>query len=188
MSTGHSRLRRVDYTTLPPPLTSPPRVYVPMLMCPWLLQACHATTSCHLGVSRTLSMLMRFYWWISMDISTRWWLRRASSARRARRRAKQFVDLPFPCSYRTAPASSSALTILALYLSHPGATPTYSFSPTVSATTPTCTPLLRLSNRTRHSRHPSRPLHPSVGIALFSYFPTMAFSSAPNSPASSTSA
>ena len=47
------------------------RVYVPMLMRPWVLHTCHSTTSCHLDVARTLSMLMRFYWWVGMDISTR---------------------------------------------------------------------------------------------------------------------
>ena len=59
----------------PPPLDPLPRVYVSMLMRPWVLHTCHSTTSCHLGVSRTLSMLRRFYWWIGRDISTRWWLR-----------------------------------------------------------------------------------------------------------------
>ena len=38
-----------------------PRVYVPMLMRPWVLHTCHSTTSYNSGVSRTLSMLRRFY-------------------------------------------------------------------------------------------------------------------------------
>ena len=54
-STRHARIYH------PRPLTHPPRVYVPMLMRPWILHTCHSTTSCHLGVSRTLSMLRRFY-------------------------------------------------------------------------------------------------------------------------------
>ena len=68
-STRHAR------DTPPPPLDPPPRVYVPTLVRPWVLRTCHSTTSCHLGVSRTLSMPRRFYWWVVMDISTRWWLR-----------------------------------------------------------------------------------------------------------------
>ena len=54
----------------------PTRIYVPLLMRPWMLQACHANASCHLGVARTFSMIERFYWWIDMKICTRWWLRR----------------------------------------------------------------------------------------------------------------
>ena len=30
---------------------------------------------CHLGTSRTLRTLERFYWWIGMSVCTRWWLR-----------------------------------------------------------------------------------------------------------------
>ena len=35
----------------------------------------HSTTSFQLGVSRTLSLLRRFYWLIGKKLSTRWWLR-----------------------------------------------------------------------------------------------------------------
>ena len=44
-------------------------------MRPWIMQACHSTVSCHLGATRTLRMLERFYWWIGMHVYTRWWLR-----------------------------------------------------------------------------------------------------------------
>ena len=37
------------------------RIYVPVLMRPWIMQACHSTASCHLGTTRTLRMLERFY-------------------------------------------------------------------------------------------------------------------------------
>ena len=37
-------------------------IYVPLLMCPWIMQACHSMVSCHLGTTRTLRMLERFYW------------------------------------------------------------------------------------------------------------------------------
>ena len=53
----------------------PVRVYVPLLMRPRIMQACHSTASCHLGTTRTLRMLERFYWWIGMNVCTRWWLR-----------------------------------------------------------------------------------------------------------------
>ena len=47
----------------------------PLLMRPWIMQACHLTVSCHLGTARTLRMLERLYWWVGMSICTRWWLR-----------------------------------------------------------------------------------------------------------------
>ena len=53
----------------------PIRIYVPLLKRPWVMQACHSTASCHLGTTRTLRMLERFYWWIGMSICIRWWLR-----------------------------------------------------------------------------------------------------------------
>ena len=44
-------------------------------MRPWIIEACHSTASCHLGTTRTLRMLERFYWWVGMNVCTRWWLR-----------------------------------------------------------------------------------------------------------------
>ena len=38
----------------------PTRIYVPLLMRPWIMQACHSTASCHLGATRTLRMLECF--------------------------------------------------------------------------------------------------------------------------------
>ena len=35
------------------------RIYVPLLMRLWIMQACHSTVSCHLGTKRTLCMLER---------------------------------------------------------------------------------------------------------------------------------
>ena len=46
----------------------PVRMYVPLLMCPWIMHACYSTASCHLGTTRTLRMLERFYWWIGMNV------------------------------------------------------------------------------------------------------------------------
>ena len=53
----------------------PVRIYVPLLMRPWIMQACHLTASCHLGTTRTLRMLERFHCWIGINVCTRWWLR-----------------------------------------------------------------------------------------------------------------
>ena len=53
----------------------PVRIYVSLLMRPWIMQACHSTASCHLGTTRTLRMLERIYRWIDMNACTRWWLR-----------------------------------------------------------------------------------------------------------------
>ena len=45
-----------------PPFNDSVRIYVPLLARPWIMHACHADASCHLGVMRTLKMLERFYW------------------------------------------------------------------------------------------------------------------------------
>ena len=71
----------------------PTRIYVPLLMRPWIMQACHANDSCHLGVARTLSMLERFYWLIGMSVCTRWWLRRCLPCQ-ARKSSRQTVRWP----------------------------------------------------------------------------------------------
>ena len=46
-----------------------PQIYVPMLMRPWVLRGCHADSVCHFGVTGTLQMLQRFYWWVGLDQS-----------------------------------------------------------------------------------------------------------------------
>ena len=76
--------------TPPPPMSAEPRsvrhaacslndepirIYVPLLMRPWIMQACHSTVSCHLGTTRTLRMLEWFYWRTGMTVCTRWCLR-----------------------------------------------------------------------------------------------------------------
>ena len=53
----------------------PSRAYVALLMRPWVMPACHSTASCHLGTTRNLRILERFYWLTGMSICTRWWLR-----------------------------------------------------------------------------------------------------------------
>ena len=53
-----------------------PQIYVPMIMRPWVLRGCHADSVCHFGVTHTLQMLQRFYWWVGLDQNVRWWIRR----------------------------------------------------------------------------------------------------------------
>ena len=83
-----------------PSRDTPIRIYVPLLMRPWIMQACHSDASCHLGVLRTLHMLERFYWWIGMDISARWWIRHClkCQARKTSRHTARWpiISLPLP--------------------------------------------------------------------------------------------
>ena len=78
----------------------PIRIYVLLLMRPWVMQACHSTASCHLGTTRTLRMLERFYWWIGMNICTRWWLRHClkCQARKTSRLTVRWpvISMPLP--------------------------------------------------------------------------------------------
>ena len=53
-----------------------PQIYVRMITRPWVLTGCHAETVCHFGVARTLQTLQHFYWWVGLDQSVRWWIRR----------------------------------------------------------------------------------------------------------------
>ena len=54
-----------------PPLNDPVRIYVPLLARPWIMHACHVDASCHLGVTHTLKMLKRSYWWVGMEACTK---------------------------------------------------------------------------------------------------------------------
>ena len=85
------RLRR-------PPFNDFVRIYVPLLARPWIMHACHADASCHLGVMRTLKMLERFYWWVGMEAFTKWWVRRClkCQARKTSRQTVRWPVLPIP--------------------------------------------------------------------------------------------
>ena len=50
------------------PFNDPVRIYVPLLARPWIMHACHADASCHLGVMCALKMLELFYWWVGMEV------------------------------------------------------------------------------------------------------------------------
>ena len=67
-----------------------PKIFVPMLMRPWVLRVCHADSVCHFGVTRTLQMLQRFYWWVDLDQSVRWWIRRCLLCQ-ARKTSRQTI-------------------------------------------------------------------------------------------------
>ena len=85
------RLRR-------PPLDDPVRICVPLLARPWIMRACHADTSCPLGVTRTLKMLGRFFWWVGMEACTKWWVRRClkCQAHKTSRQTVRWPSLPIP--------------------------------------------------------------------------------------------
>ena len=78
----------------------PIRIFVPTLLRPLVLQRCHASVSCHLGVSRTLRMLERFYFWIGMEQCVRWWIRRCfmCQARKSPRMCVHWpvINIPLP--------------------------------------------------------------------------------------------
>lgn len=78
----------------------PVRIFVPALLRPLILQHCHSSVSCHLGVSRTLRMLERFYFWIGMEQCVRWWIRRCflCQARKSPRMCVRWpvITIPLP--------------------------------------------------------------------------------------------
>ena len=80
------------------PFNDPVRIYVPLLARPWIMHACHADASCHLGVTRTLKMLERFFWWVGMEVCTKWWVRRClkCQARKTSRQTVRWPVLPIP--------------------------------------------------------------------------------------------
>ena len=69
-----------------------------MLMRLWVLNTCHADTSLHLGVTRTVRTLARFYWSIGMDISACSLIRRClhCQARKNSRQTTRWPTLSLP--------------------------------------------------------------------------------------------
>ena len=78
---GHNSHRRRR------PFDDPVRIYVPLLARPWVMHASH------LGVTRTLKMLERFYWWVGMEVCTKWWVRRCLKCQ-ARKTSRQTIRWP----------------------------------------------------------------------------------------------
>ena len=75
------------------PFDDPVRIYVPHLTRPSIMHACRADASCHLGVTRTLKMLERFYWWIGVEACTKWWVRRCLKCQ-AQKTSRQTIRWP----------------------------------------------------------------------------------------------
>ena len=75
------------------PFDDPVRIYVPHSARPWITHACHANASYHLGVTLTLKMMERFYWWIGMIVCTKWWVRRCPKCQ-ARKSSCQTIRWP----------------------------------------------------------------------------------------------
>ena len=75
------------------PFDDPVRIYVPHLASSWIMHACHANASCHLGVTRTLKMLERFCWSIGIEVCTKWWVRRCLKCQ-ARKTSRQTIRWP----------------------------------------------------------------------------------------------
>ena len=53
----------------------PVRTYVPLLLRPWVMDCTHKE-AVHLGEKVSLTLLQRYYWWIGMADSVKWWIRR----------------------------------------------------------------------------------------------------------------
>ena len=116
----------------------PIRIYVPLLMRPWVMQACHSTASYHLGAKRTLRIFERFCWWIGISICTRWCLRNCLKCP-ARKTSRLTVRLPVIST----PLQGLALPLASItsdpFRSHLEIKPTSRSSLIVSAAEPTCT-------------------------------------------------
>ena len=82
-----------------PPFNDSVRIYVRLLARPWIMHACHADVSWHLGVMRTLKILER-YWWVDMEACTKWWVRRCVKChvRKTSRQTVCWPVLPIPLS------------------------------------------------------------------------------------------
>lgn len=75
------------------------RIYVPMLLRPWVMDCTHKE-SVHSGENVTLTLLQRYYLWIGMADSVKWWIRRCYTCQ-ARKSARStirwpLVSLPLP--------------------------------------------------------------------------------------------
>ena len=75
------------------------RVYVPLMLRPWLMDRTHKE-AVHLGEKVTLAMLERYYHWVGMASSVKWWIGRcyACQARKKTRETVRWplVSLPLP--------------------------------------------------------------------------------------------
>ena len=70
----------------------PVRTYVLLLLPPWTMDCAHKE-AVHLGQKVTPGLLQRFYWWIGMAKSVKWWIRRCYTCQ-ARKSTRQTVRWP----------------------------------------------------------------------------------------------
>ena len=114
------------------------RIYLPLLMRPWIMQAYHSTASCYLGTTRTLRMLERFFWWIGMNVFTRWWLRHCL---KCQARKTPWLTVRWPIISMLLPEGPGVAVSVAYFGSfryHQDSTPTSCCSPIAPVVGPTC--------------------------------------------------
>ena len=100
-----ARLRRL-------PFNDPVRIYVRLLARPWILHACHADASCHLGVTRTLKYLNASISGLTWKPARNRGYAAASNAKRVRPPARRSTGQSSPSLYPTVLALPSVLTTL----------------------------------------------------------------------------
>ena len=74
----------------------PVRVYVPLILRPWVMDRTHKE-AVHLGEKVTLAMLERYYYWVGMASSAKWWIRRCYACQ-ARKKTRDTVRWPLVSS------------------------------------------------------------------------------------------
>ena len=75
------------------------RVYVPLMLRPWVMDRTHKE-AVHLGEKITLATLERYYHWVGMASSVKWWIERCYTCQ-ARKKTREtvrwpLVSLPLP--------------------------------------------------------------------------------------------
>ena len=56
-------------------------IYVVFLARSWMMHPCYSAAYRHLGITRTRKTLEHFFWWVTMEVSTEWWVRRCLNFR-----------------------------------------------------------------------------------------------------------
>lgn len=117
------------------------RIFEPIFLRPLVMQRSHSDVSCHSGVSRTLSILEGFNWWIEMEQCVYRWIRRCGKCE-ARGSPRKIVRWPVigvllpDCPGETIQSTTSAAFHLQGAL-----TSASCLSRIRSAVEPRCTPL-----------------------------------------------
>ena len=70
----------------------PIRVHVPLMLRPWVMDRAHKE-AVHHGEKVTLAMLERYYYWVGMVSSVKWWIRRCYACQ-ARNKTRATVRWP----------------------------------------------------------------------------------------------